>query len=140
MQSSFLQERACKIQKFVSSSPFKDTGNLNNLFEHSLLDDIPVLGVCLGHQLIGYFCGSEISQASQIMHGRTSEITVHKDSYLFDDIPKVFHAVRYHSWIVKPVHPLETIAYSIDDNIQVCMALLHTAKPWSGVQFHPEVT
>ena len=97
---------------------------------------VPVLGVCLGHQGVGFVSGADVVPAPEIMHGRLSRI-YHDSSTLFNGLPQGFHAVRYHSLVV--AHPLpsnlEMIAWT-DDNI--IMGLRHTTRPLWGVQFHPE--
>src|SRR5260370_24829243 len=97
---------------------------------------VPVLGVCLGHQGVGFVSGADVVPAPEIMHGRLSRI-YHDSSTLFNGLPQGFHAVRYHSLVV--AHPLpsnlEMIAWT-DDNI--IMGLRHTTRPLCGVQIHPE--
>jgi para-aminobenzoate synthetase len=98
--------------------------------------DIPVLGVCLGHEALAYVCGGAIVPAPEIVHGRISEVR-HCGTGLFDGIPQDFRAVRYHSLIVGGELPdeLEAIAWS-EGNI--VMAIRHRHRPAWGVQFHPE--
>jgi len=99
--------------------------------------DIPVLGVCLGHQAIGEAYGGEIVQAPTLMHGKTS-IVHHRDRGLFSGIEEPFEAARYHSLVVSPENlpaELEVDAWT-DDGI--IMAVRHQAFPVFGVQFHPE--
>jgi len=97
---------------------------------------IPLLGVCLGHQCIGYVFGAKIRHAKNIMHGKTSMIE-HDKSGLFKGIDSPFEATRYHSLVVDdlPECLLQT-ATSIDDN--EIMGLKHAEHPIFGVQFHPE--
>ena len=99
--------------------------------------NVPILGVCLGHQCIAEAYGGEIVRASTLMHGKSSTIR-HNGSALFADLPTPFEAGRYHSLIVeRSSFPgcLEIIAESDDDEI---MALRHREFPVYGVQFHPE--
>jgi anthranilate synthase/aminodeoxychorismate synthase-like glutamine amidotransferase len=98
---------------------------------------IPILGVCLGHQCIGYVYGGNVVRADRLMHGKTSMI-YHSKNKLFADVPNPFEATRYHSLIVKrDTVPdcLEIIASTKEDEI---MGLKHKEYPVYGVQFHPE--
>lgn len=98
---------------------------------------IPILGVCLGHQAIGYVYGGRITLAKNLMHGKTSLI-YHNRQTIFRGIPNPFEATRYHSLLVdKKTLPgcLEIIAWTKDDEI---MGLKHRDYPLWGVQFHPE--
>lgn len=97
----------------------------------------PILGVCLGHQCIGYVFGGKIIRAKRIMHGKLSEIR-HSDDPLFDSVSNPFQATRYHSLVVeKKSFPsdLKILAESEDGEV---MALRHKKHPTWGVQFHPE--
>lgn len=98
---------------------------------------IPILGVCLGHQAIGYVFGGKIVGAKKLMHGKTSKI-YHNKKDIFKNIPNPFLATRYHSLLVeKKSLPacLEITASTKDDEI---MGLKHKEYPVWGVQFHPE--
>ena len=98
---------------------------------------IPILGVCLGHQCIGAAYGGEILRAGHPMHGKISRIH-HSGSGLFAGLPSPFLATRYHSLVIAPasVPPsLEVTATSEDGEI---MAVRHVEHPVYGVQFHPE--
>lgn len=97
----------------------------------------PILGVCLGHQAIGYSFGGKIVSAKKLMHGKTSKI-YHNNLDIFKGISNPFLATRYHSLLVeKKSLPdcLEIIAWTKDNEI---MALRHRKYPLWGVQFHPE--
>jgi anthranilate synthase component 2 len=99
--------------------------------------EIPILGVCLGHQCIGQAFGGEIVAAPHLMHGKTSEIH-HDGRGIFAGLPNPFVATRYHSLVVRPesVPPeLEVTATSTDG---VVMGLRHRTLRIEGVQFHPE--
>ena len=102
-----------------------------------LSSKIPILGVCLGHQAIGYAFGGKIVSAKKLMHGKTSPI-YHNQNKLFKSIPNPFEATRYHSLVIeKKTLPtcLETIAWTKDKEI---MGVRHKKFPLWGVQFHPE--
>ncbi len=98
---------------------------------------IPIFGVCLGHQSIAQHFGASVVRAERLMHGRTSEIH-HEGRGVFESLPTPLTATRYHSLIVEPD--------SIPDEIEVTawtdqgevMGLRHTTLPIEGVQFHPE--
>ena len=102
-----------------------------------LAGQIPILGVCLGHQCLGFVYGAKIVQADRLMHGKVSMI-YHNTKDIFQDIPNPFEATRYHSLIVSNHHlpeELEIIAWTKDNEI---MGLKHKSLPAFGVQFHPE--
>ncbi|MFG2289667.1 aminodeoxychorismate synthase component I [Streptomyces sp. NPDC048595] len=97
--------------------------------------DLPILGVCLGHQLIGGVHGAKVGPAPKIMHGRTSRIR-HSGDRLFRGMAEEFTAVRYHSLALSGIEePLQVIA---EDEDGVAMAIRHGDRPVWGVQFHPE--
>ena len=100
-------------------------------------DSIPILGVCLGHQAIGYAFGGNIISAPSILHGKTSMIH-HDNKTIFTNIANPFRATRYHSLVLeKKSIPKEfKITAWTDDNI--IMGLRHKKYPIEGVQFHPE--
>jgi anthranilate synthase/aminodeoxychorismate synthase-like glutamine amidotransferase len=97
---------------------------------------IPILGVCLGHQAIGYAFGGNVIRAPEIMHGKTSRIH-HDNKTIFKDLPQDFVATRYHSLIVEEKSfpaDLEISAKTGD----IIMGLRHRTMTVEGVQFHPE--
>ena len=100
-------------------------------------EDLPILGVCLGHQAIGQAYGGEVVRAKAIMHGKTSEIH-HDGKGLFAGLPNPFTATRYHSLAVARESlpdDLEVTAWTDDGEI---MGFQHKTRPVYGVQFHPE--
>ena len=97
--------------------------------------EVPVLGVCLGHQALAHVLGGTVEHAPEVMHGRLSPIH-HDDSALFAGIPQGFLAVRYHSLVVGAV-PAE-LRVSARTPEGVIMGLEHRERPLFGVQFHPE--
>jgi anthranilate synthase/aminodeoxychorismate synthase-like glutamine amidotransferase len=97
---------------------------------------IPILGVCLGHQAIGYAFGGNVIRAPEIMHGKTSRIH-HDNKTVFKDLPQDFVATRYHSLIVEEKSfPADLEISAKTDGI--IMGLRHRTMPVEGVQFHPE--
>jgi anthranilate synthase component II len=99
---------------------------------------IPILGICLGHQAIGYAFGSTITRASQIKHGKTSSIN-HIGNLLFSNLPQQIEVMRYHSLVIEKESlslGFETLATSMDDG--EIMAIKHKEYPLFGMQFHPE--
>jgi anthranilate synthase/aminodeoxychorismate synthase-like glutamine amidotransferase len=97
---------------------------------------IPILGVCLGHQAIGHAFGGKVIRAPEIMHGKTSRIH-HDNKTIYKDLPQDFVATRYHSLIVEEKSfPAELEISAKTDGI--IMGLRHRKMPVEGVQFHPE--
>jgi anthranilate synthase/aminodeoxychorismate synthase-like glutamine amidotransferase len=99
---------------------------------------VPIFGVCLGHQGIGYAFGAKIINAKHLMHGKTSKIE-HDGKEIFKGLPHPFEATRYHSLVIdRKSLPdcLEVTAWTTDDN--EIMGVRHKTLPIWGVQFHPE--
>lgn len=99
---------------------------------------IPILGICLGHQAIGYAFGARIDKAKKIMHGKTSML-MHNGSEPFQYMPQPLEVMRYHSLVIqKGTLPaaFKVLAKSLDDD--EIMAVKHEKYPLYGLQFHPE--
>lgn len=99
--------------------------------------DLPLLGVCLGHQGIGEAFGGKIVQAKSIMHGKTSAIT-HDGSGVFAGLPSPFEVTRYHSLAVDEASLSDEIVVNARAEDGEIMGLRHRERPIHGVQFHPE--
>jgi anthranilate synthase/aminodeoxychorismate synthase-like glutamine amidotransferase len=114
----------------------QNAGISNDVIKH-FGSRLPILGVCLGHQCIGYSYGASIGQANEIMHGKSSPIH-HNRQGVLAGLPDPFSAIRYHSLIVKREglpDCLEITAWTEDGTI---MGLQHRQHPVEGIQFHPE--
>ncbi len=101
--------------------------------------EVPILGVCLGHQAIAYAFGGRIVSAKNLMHGKTSKIK-HDGSILFKGVPNPFEATRYHSLVAerKSLPKVLRITAETADADREIMAIQHLKYPMFGVQFHPE--
>jgi anthranilate synthase component 2 len=98
--------------------------------------EIPIFGVCLGHQAIGQVFGASIVRAPSIMHGKVSEIT-HEGQGVFAGLPSPLIATRYHSLVIDPATlPADLVVTAWTGDI--IMGVRHRAKEIEGVQFHPE--
>jgi anthranilate synthase/aminodeoxychorismate synthase-like glutamine amidotransferase len=98
---------------------------------------VPLLGVCLGHQCIGFTFGAEIVRADRIMHGKTSMIH-HDERRIYRGLPNPFEATRYHSLVIKPGSlpaDFDVVAWTDQNEI---MGVRHKSYPLEGVQYHPE--
>jgi anthranilate synthase/aminodeoxychorismate synthase-like glutamine amidotransferase len=102
---------------------------------------LPILGVCLGHQAMAEAFGGKVVRASNLMHGKTSEVT-HDGRTVFKDLKNPFTATRYHSLIAEQQtlpHEFEVTAWTIEpDGSRTIMGMRHKKFPVEGVQFHPE--
>ena len=105
--------------------------------KYALEHDVPVFGVCLGHQAIAEALGATVSQAEELMHGKTS-LVEHDSSLVYENVPQPFTATRYHSLaVVDSTVPDDLIVTSRTAG-GVIMGLQHVSKRIYGVQFHPE--
>ena len=103
----------------------------------SLHKKIPILGVCLGHQIIGQVFGSKIIQAKKLMHGKTSKIISRKIG-LLKNLPKTFEATRYHSLIIDKRSLSKDLKITAETKDGLIMGIQHKKYQVHGVQFHPE--
>jgi anthranilate synthase component II len=103
----------------------------------SLGERIPTLGVCLGHQAIGYAFGARVVHAPSLMHGRTSSI-MHNGKTIFRSLPSSITVGRYHSLVVDPDQLPEVFKVSAATEDGVIMGITHRHYPIEGIQFHPE--
>ena len=99
--------------------------------------EIPILGVCLGHQAIGQVFGGDVVAAPSLMHGKTSPIH-HRGQGVFAGLPEPFTATRYHSLVVEPSTLPDVLEVTAETADGIIMGLLHRELPIEGVQFHPE--
>ncbi|MBU2591795.1 MAG: aminodeoxychorismate/anthranilate synthase component II [Nitrospinota bacterium] len=98
---------------------------------------IPILGVCLGHQAIGYAFGGNIIHAPLLLHGKTSLIH-HDGKTIYEGLPNPFEATRYHSLVIEKDSLPDSFEISAETEDGVIMGVRHRAMPLEGVQFHPE--
>jgi len=98
---------------------------------------IPIMGVCLGHQAIGYAFGADVVRAERIMHGKTSRIMTDGRT-IFKGLPNPFVAGRYHSLIIKRDSLPSCLEISAETDEREIMGVRHREYPVEGVQFHPE--
>jgi anthranilate synthase component 2 len=112
------------------------SGNCLDILK-SLHKDIPFLGVCLGHQIIGQVFGSKIIQAKKLMHGKTSKIKSKKIGIL-KNLPNTFEATRYHSLIIDRKSLSSDLEITAETNDGLIMGVKHKKFNIHGVQFHPE--
>lgn len=137
------EESADRISEYdgvlLSPGPGKpaDAGVSIALVRAALQAEIPLLGVCLGHQAIAEAFGAVVTHAEELMHGKTSSIT-HDGSDFYDGVPQPFVATRYHSLaVVDSTVPRDLVVTSRTQG-GVIMGLRHESAPILGVQFHPE--
>ena len=139
-QLTLAEIRALKPSRIVlSPGPKhpKDSGICLEILKE--ITDIPILGICLGHQAFGLVHGSTIKRLEVPLHGKTSVLTITEpQSVLFKGLPQQFNVMRYHSlYVDKDTLPQELIITALSDD-GVIMALQHKTKPIHSIQFHPE--
>ena len=112
------------------------SGNCLDILK-TLHQNVPFLGVCLGHQIIGQVFGSKIIQAKKIVHGKTSKI-ISKKIGILKNLPKTFEATRYHSLIIDKKSLSKDLEITAETNDGLIMGVQHKKYNIHGVQFHPE--
>jgi len=100
-------------------------------------DELPILGVCLGHQAIGQAFGGDVIRAPAPLHGKLSHVT-HDGTGVLEGVPEGFEATRYHSLVIDPKSLPNSLIATAHSNDGCIMAIRHVARPIHGVQFHPE--
>ena len=98
---------------------------------------VPIMGVCLGHQAIGYTFGGNVVRAGRLMHGKTSQI-LHDGNSIFKGLPNPFTAGRYHSLLVEKVSLPSCLSISAETEEGEIMGIRHQEYLVEGIQFHPE--
>jgi len=135
-----LDEIESRLPRRIVISPGPGTpeqaGISNDIIRH-LGAKLPILGVCLGHQCVGYSYGAKITRASEVKHGKSSLI-YHDGKGLFSGLPNPFPAIRYHSLAVMGDNLPDCLEVSARTENGIIMGLRHRQFPVEGVQFHPE--
>jgi len=135
-----LEEIEARSPQCIVISPGPGTpeqaGISNDVIRH-FGGELPILGVCLGHQCIGYSYGARVTRASEIKHGKSSLI-YHDGKGLFSGLPNPFPAIRYHSLVVMSDDLPDCLEVSAKTENGIIMGLRHRQFPVEGVQFHPE--
>ncbi|HEY9555253.1 MAG TPA: aminodeoxychorismate/anthranilate synthase component II [Acidimicrobiales bacterium] len=114
-----------------------DDAGVSNEVITTLGGEVPILGVCLGHQCIGQVYGGEVVRAPEVMHGKTSLIR-HKDVGVFEGLPNPLEATRYHSLVVDRASVPACLEITAETDDGTVMGLRHRELDVEGVQFHPE--
>lgn len=114
----------------------RDVGVSRDVILH-FKDKLPILGICLGHQLIGTTFGASVRSARVIKHGKTSIIRLIKPSPIFQELPERIEGMRYHSLVIDDL-PSDLIVTAVSEDDEEVMAIQHRDYLVFGVQFHPE--
>jgi anthranilate synthase component II len=122
----------------ISPGPGRpESGGVSLAVVVELAGEIPLLGVCLGHQCIGQAYGGRVVQAPVLMHGKTSAI-FHTGTGIFTDLPNPFEATRYHSLVLDRDSLPDVLEVTAETSDGVVMGIRHRQLGVEGVQFHPE--
>ena len=122
----------------ISPGPGRpEDAGLSNEVITTFAGEVPVFGVCLGHQCIGQVFGGDVVRAPEIMHGKTSLIT-HRDIGVFEGLPQPLEATRYHSLVVERSTLPDVLEITAETDDGLIMGLRHREFDIEGVQFHPE--
>jgi len=122
----------------ISPGPGRpEEGGISLEVVSTLGGEIPILGVCLGHQVIGQAFGATVDRADELMHGKTSQV-FHTGVGVFQDLPNPFEATRYHSLVVERPSIPEVLEVTAETADGLVMGLRHRELAIEGVQFHPE--
>jgi len=114
----------------------EDAGITEGLIRE-LGEDVPVFGVCLGHQAIGRVFGGSVAHAEELMHGKTSTVS-HDEKSVFEGVEQDFDATRYHSLVVDRATVPDVLEITAETADGTVMGLRHRSLPIEGIQFHPE--
>jgi len=134
--NEILKKKYSKIVISPGPGNPNQSGNCIKIVKY-LHKKIPILGVCLGHQIIGQVFGSKIVQTKKLMHGKTSKI-VSKKSGILRNLPKTFEATRYHSLIIDKKSLSKDLEITAETKDGLIMGVRHKKYDVHGVQFHPE--
>ena len=135
-QRQILKKKYSKIVISPGPGNPNQSGNCIKILK-SLHKELPFLGVCLGHQIIGQVFGSKIIQARKLMHGKTSKIKSKKIGIL-KNLPNTFEATRYHSLVIDKKTLSKELMITAETDDGVIMGIQHKKFNIHGVQFHPE--
>ncbi len=113
------------------------TGIVPQIIEKFAKRDVPILGVCLGHQAIGYVFGASVIRADRLMHGKISSIN-HDEKGIYEGVSQNFEATRYHSLIIEEKSIPVSLNITARTKEGEIMGIRHKNYPVEGVQFHPE--
>ncbi len=116
----------------------RDIGISESLIDEAAENHIPLLGVCLGHQILVTHFGGKVGRSPEAVHGRASRVRITSKSCIFDHLPSEIEAMRYHSLCGGHELPSVLTETAVAEDDGVLMALEHQSLPLFGVQFHPE--